>query len=160
MRIFDSVHRIHATHCSSSNKKSTVDGFMYEHAPLNVNFVVMRIRQTLGPTHRYMRHTQCEWTAIFFMLTITRWIRGNFGAYDLTFPRLSIAYRVVKTPHSLSVVVKGLAVLVISRSPRKINFTHLRKTNPRWELTIFTHSSCDHQTDCSESSRFVRIYQC
>ncbi|KYM77588.1 hypothetical protein ALC53_11929 [Atta colombica] len=31
------------------------------------------------------------------MLTITR-IRGNFGAYDLTFPWLPVVYRIEKTP--------------------------------------------------------------
>ena len=49
----------------------------------------------LGSTHRYM-HTQCERTVIF-MLTITR-IRGNFGAYDLTFPWLPVVYHIEKTP--------------------------------------------------------------
>jgi len=46
----------------------------------------------------------------------------------------------------LSIAVKGLAVLVISQSPRKINSGHFRKTNPKWwRITIFTHSSRDHR---------------
>ena len=40
---------------------------------------------------------------------------GKFGAYEITFPWLPVAYCVIKTPYPLPIVVEGLAILVISR---------------------------------------------